>query len=50
MNDEDMDVTAPPSSREFFKEHEVAERLNDFLRQLIEEGLFDDCDLRGKFA
>lgn len=48
MNHEDMDVTAPPSGRDHYKEHEVATRLNEFLGQLIDEGIFEDCDLRGK--
>lgn len=48
MNYLDMDVMAPASSHSFFKEIEVAQRLNIFLSQLIEEGVFDDCDLRGK--
>lgn len=48
MNYDDMDVTAPPSSHDYYKENEVAHRLNDFLSQLVEEGVFDDCELRGK--
>lgn len=49
MNCLDMDVQAPPSGVSFFKEIEVAQRLNIFLGQLIEEGVFDDCELRGKY-
>lgn len=48
LNDEDMDVTAPPSSHEYFKEVQVADVLNDCLNQMIEGGMFDDCDYRGK--
>lgn len=48
LNDTDMDVTAPPSNREFGKETEVAHKLNDYLTQLIEEGFFDDCEPRGE--
>lgn len=50
MNHEDMDVTAPPSSVDLFKEQEVAEHLNECLCQLIVDGVFDDCDLRGKLS
>lgn len=46
LNAEDMDVTAPPSSREYFKEVQVADVLNDCLNQMIEGGMFDDCDYR----
>lgn len=49
MNHQDMDVTAPPSASNFYKEIEVAQRLNIFLGQLIEEGVFDDCEPRGRF-
>lgn len=48
MNDEDMDVTAPPSNSNFDKEYEIAQRLNDYLGQLIDSGAFDDCASRGK--
>lgn len=48
LNHEDMDVRAPPSSHEFFKEAQVAEALDDCLTRMIEEGMFDDCDYRGK--
>lgn len=49
LNDEDMDVTAPPSGRDYFKEKQVADALNHSLARMIEEGLFDDCDYRGKY-
>ena len=49
MNYLDMDVMAPTSSHSYFKEIEVAQRLNIFLGQLIQEGVFDDCELRGKY-
>lgn len=50
MNHADMDVTAPPSDETFFKEHEVANKLNDYLTQMIEDGVFEDCEPRGKFC
>lgn len=50
LNDEDMDVTAPPSSRDFFKEEQVAGALNDCLTRMIEEGMFDDCDYKGEYS
>lgn len=48
MNNLDMDVMAMPSNEDCTKELEVATRLNNFLGQLIDEGLFDDCAQRGK--
>ena len=47
LNYHDMDVSAP-SSIDYAKEYELAEKLNDYLGQLIDEGFFDDCELRGK--
>lgn len=48
LNHDDMDVSAPPSSREYHKEEELAMKLNNYLNQLIEDGFFDDCEARGK--
>lgn len=50
LNHEDMDITAPPSNRDFFKEREVAQLLHEYLDSLIDTGLFNDCDLRGKLC
>lgn len=50
MNADDLDVMAPPSGPDFRKERQVAGLLDDFLGQLIEDGVFDDCDLVGKFT
>lgn len=50
LNHDDMDVSAPPSSRDYHKEAELAESLNRHLTQLIESGFFDDCSLRGELC
>lgn len=50
LNYEDLDVMAPPSGPDFRKEREVAGLLDDYLGQMIENGVFDDCDLRGKYS
>lgn len=50
LNYDDMDVMAPPSGPDFRKEREVAQLLDDYLGQLIENGVFDDCDLRGEYS
>jgi hypothetical protein len=49
LNTSDLDVAAPPSSSDHFKEVQLADKLDQYLDQLIREGFFNDCEPRGRY-
>lgn len=49
MNSHDMNVQAQPSGPDYYKEYEVAVRLNETLNGLLHDGFFDDCEPISKY-